>query len=70
MAGDPYEHRVDSFTRLGYERELAICLAESKDKHGVYVYSEDVNKILKLMVAKGKSQDEALHIAFGIYSDV
>jgi hypothetical protein len=70
LSRDPFMYRIEEFVKLGYDRELAVALAESRDKHGVFVYHKEVKDMIKLIEKQGKPADEALQIAFGIFSDV
>lgn len=66
---DPTLYRIESFVRLGYDRELAVALAGSKDKYGVFIYHGDAKALIEAIEKAGKSEEESRHIAFGILSD-
>lgn len=54
---------------LGFDLKLAACLADSRDKDGIWVYHKNVKDVIEACIKKGKSIEEARHIAFGIFSD-
>jgi hypothetical protein len=66
---EPGDYRFGCFIDLGFNNQQADVLAWSKDDKDVFLYHGDVAKTISKMREKGKSEEDALLLAFDLYAN-